>query len=228
MSIGCKIIKNFTRPDAALVEQFRDIPVANIDDCAGRIQAAAADIIPYGKGQLLGTAFTVRVPQGDNLMFHAAMDLAQPGDVIVIDAGGFTDRAIFGELMATYCKSRGIRGIVCDGAIRDKDALEEMEDFPVYAKAATPDGPYKNGPGEINTPVVIGGRIVNPGDIVVGDGDGVMFIDPADAPELAVAVQKIMDMEAGIMKNIVENGTYVRPWVEDKLKQIGCTIIEEA
>ena len=226
MSIGCKIVKNIKRPDAALVELFRDVPVANIDDCAGRIQAAASGIVPFGKGQLLGTALTVRVPQGDNLMFHAAMDMAMPGDVIVIDAGGFTDRAIFGELMATYCKTRGVRGIVCDGAIRDKDALEQMEDFPVYAKAATPDGPYKNGPGEINTPVVIGGRLVKPGDIVVGDGDGVMFIDPADAPELAKAVQKIMDMEAGIMEKIQQEGTYIRPWVEEKLRQINCEILE--
>lgn len=118
MSIGCKIVKDFQRPAPELVTRFKDMPVANIDDNMGRIAAVDAAIEPIGyKGQLLGTAFTVRVPQGDNLMFHAAMDLAKPGDVIVIDAGGFTDRAIFGELMATYCKARGIKGIVCDGAI---------------------------------------------------------------------------------------------------------------
>ena len=138
MSIGCKIVKDFQRPAPELVTRFKDMPVANIDDNMGRIAAVDAAIEPIGyKGQLLGTAFTVRVPQGDNLMFHAAMDLAKPGDVIVIDAGGFTDRAIFGELMATYCKARGIKGIVCDGAIRDRGGLAAMEDFHVYARSAT-------------------------------------------------------------------------------------------
>lgn len=85
-------------------------------------------------------------------MLHAAMDLAKPGDVIVIDAGGFEDRAIFGELMATYMKVRGIRGVICDGAIRDYGGLAALEGFQVYARSASPNGPYKNGPGEINAP----------------------------------------------------------------------------
>ena len=226
MAIGCKIVRNFPRPDRELVEAFRDVPAANIDDCMGRTAAADAGIRPVGKGQLLGTAFTVRVPQGDNLMFHAAMDLAQPGDVIVIDAGGYLDRSILGELMATYCKTRGIRGIICDGAIRDRDALAEMEDFPVYARGANPNGPYKNGPGEIGTTVCIGNRVVNPGDIVVGDGDGIVFISPADAPAVLEGVKKVQKMEEGIMENIVKHGTYVRPWVDEKLKEIGCTFVD--
>lgn len=226
MSIGCKIIQDFSRPAPELVARFEGMPVANIDDCMNRIAAVDAAIQPVGKqGQLLGTAFTLRVPQGDNLMFHAAMDLAKPGDVIVIDAGGFTDRAIFGELMATYCKSRGIKGIVCDGAIRDRDGLAAMENFPVYARAATPNGPYKNGPGEINVPVVIGGKLVHPGDIVVGDSDGVLFIDPAIAPELANATEAVEQKESGIMEHILKDGTYIRPWVNEKLKEIGCEIL---
>ncbi|MBO5502886.1 MAG: RraA family protein [Lachnospiraceae bacterium] len=226
MATGCRIIKDFVRPDKALVERFKDMPVANIDDNMNRIAAVDTSIEPIGKGQLLGTAFTVCVPQGDNLMFHAAMDLAKPGDVIMIDAGGFTDRAIFGELMATYCKSRGIKGIVCDGAIRDRGGLAAMEDFPVYAKSATPNGPYKNGPGEINVPVVIGGKVVHPGDIVVGDDDGVIIIDPAIANEIADATLAVEKKEADIMKHILEDGTYIRPWVDAKIKEIGCEIID--
>lgn len=135
MSVGCKIIKDFERPAPKLVARFKNMPVANIDDNMGRIAAANAAIEPVGyKGQLLGTAFTVRVPQGDNLMLHAAMDMAKPGDVIVIDAGGFENRAIFGELMATYCKSRGIKGIVGDGAIRDRGGLAAMENFQVLPR----------------------------------------------------------------------------------------------
>lgn len=225
MSIGCKIVKNFERPAMELIELFRGMQVANIDDCMGRIAAVDAAIEPLGKGQLLGTAFTIRVPQGDNLMFHAAMDMAKPGDVFVIDAGGMSNRAIFGELMATYCKRRGIKGIVCDGAVRDSSALANMEDFQVYARAVSPNGPYKNGPGEINVPVVIGGKSVNPGDIVVGDEDGIIFVSPEDAIKLAEATRAIEYKEALIIKKIISEGTYIRPWVDEKLKEIGCEII---
>ena len=226
MSVGCKIIRDFERPAPELVARFKGMPVANIDDNMGRIAAVDTAIEPIGyKGQLLGTAFTVRVPQGDNLMFHAAMDLAKPGDVIVIDAGGFTDRAIFGELMSTYCRSRGIVGIVCDGAIRDRNGIAAMENFHVYARSATPNGPYKNGPGEINVPVVIGGKLVRPGDIIVGDDDGVIIIAPAIADEIATATEGVEKKEADIMDHILNDGTYIRPWVDDKLKEIGCEII---
>ena len=225
MSVRCKIIRDFERPEADVVELFRDLPVANIDDNMERTAAVSSAIVPIGKGQLLGTAFTVQVAEGDNLMLHAAMEMAKPGDVIVIDAGGFTERAIFGELMATFMKVRGVRGIVCDGAVRDADALAKMENFPVYARAVTPNGPYKNGPGQINVPVVIGGKVVHPGDIVVGDGDGVLFIRPENAREIYEATLAVEKKEADIMKHIVEDGTYIRPWVDELLKKINCEII---
>lgn len=228
MSIGNVIIKDFSRPDHELVKQFEGMLVANIDDNMNRTAAADSSIKPVGyKGELVGTAFTVKVAQGDNLMLHAAMDLAKPGDVIVIDAGGFTNRAIFGELMATYMKSRGIKGIICDGAIRDYGGLAALEDFKVYAKAAVPNGPYKNGPGEINTPIVCGGQIVHPGDIVVADDDGILFIKPEDAELLIKATKGTEEKEAGIMKHILEDGTYIRPWVEEKLKETGTEIREK-
>lgn len=222
MAIGCKIVREIDRADTELVKLFQDIPVANIDDCMGRIAAIDSAIRPIGPAKLCGTAFTVRVSQGDNLMFHAAMDLAQPGDIIVIDAGGFEERAIFGELMASYCRKRGISGIVCDGAIRDAGAISEMKDFPVYARAITPNGPYKNGVGEINIPVVVGGKLVRPGDIIVGDDDGIVIISPDIAREVALAAAEIQKKESKIMQEIVEQGTYVRPWVEAKLKELGC------
>ena len=209
-----------------MAELLKGMPVANIDDNMQRIAAVDAAIKPVGyKGQMVGVAFTVRVAQGDNLMLHAAMDLAKPGDIIIIDAGGFENRAIFGELMATYMKTRGIRGIICDGAVRDWGGLAALEGFNVYARSATPNGPYKNGPGEINVPVVCGGKIVYPGDIVVADDDGVLFIRPEDAEALIAATKAVEDKEAGIMKHILEDGTYIRPWVDAKLKEIGCEII---
>ena len=222
MSKGCKIIKDFVRPPKALVEEFRDMPVANIDDCMGRTAAMHCRIHPMNKGSLVGTAFTIKVPEGDNLMFHKAMDMAQPGDVFIIDAGASPNRSIFGELMASYCRARGIAGIVVDGSIRDSEAIGEMTDFPVYAIGVTPNGPYKNGPGEINTPVSVGGIVVHPGDIIVGDADGVIVIYPEDAETVLAAVKAVKVKEAGIMKDIVEKTSYPRPWVDEKLKEIGC------
>lgn len=223
-NIGCNIVRTFKRADKNLVELFRDLPVANIDDCMNRIAAVDPTIKPLNKTPLLGTAFTVKVPEGDNLMFHKAMDMAQPGDVIVIDAGGDIKRAIFGELMITYCKSRGIVGVVVDGSVRDAEALAEM-DIAIYAKGVTPNGPYKNGPGEINTPISFGGKTVCPGDIIVGDGDGIAVIKPEEAKYIAEKTRKVNGKEQGIMEEIVKKGTYIRPWVDEKLKEIGCELI---
>lgn len=217
---GAIIVKDFKRPDPALVKRFEGAAVANLDDCMNRMSAVHEAIRPYNKSKLLGTAFTVKVPQGDNLMFHAAMDLAKPGDVIVIDAGGDTRRSILGELMVTYCRTRGIHGIVVDGSIRDVDAMSSLTDFAIYARGVTPDGPYKNGPGEINTPVSCGGRTVYPGDIVIGDEDGVIFVRPADAEELLVKLENIRNNERKILDKMAEDGSYVRPWVDKKLEEL--------
>lgn len=220
-NIGCKIIEEIHRPDNSLVEEFRKYPVANIDDCLNRLSSVHQDIRPVNKAKLLGTAFTVKVPEGDNLMFHKAMDMAKEGDVIVIDAGGSTNRAIFGELMINYCKLRRLAGVLVDGSIRDYDTLSIM-DFPVYARGVTPKGPYKNGPGEINTVISFGGQVVHPGDIVVGDADGIVFIRPKEALDLLEKVKNISKNEEEIMKTMVTEGTYKRLWVDAKLDEIGC------
>ncbi|MBQ2896506.1 MAG: RraA family protein [Oscillospiraceae bacterium] len=223
-NVGCKIVPDFERPNPALVERFRNLPVANIDDSMNRTAAVDPAIKPLNKAKLLGPAFTVRVPEGDNLMFHKAMDMAKPGDVIVIDAGGDGKRAIFGALMISYCKARGIAGAIVDGAVRDAGELSEM-DFPVYARSITPNGPYKNGPGEINTPIAFGGKVVCPGDIIVGDEDGIIVIKPEDAEFIADKADKVLDMENGIMKKIQEECSYVRPWVDEKLAALGCEYV---
>lgn len=228
MKTGCVVIKDFKRPDRELVDQFKDVAVANLDDVMNRISSTDAALRPINSSPLLGTAFTVKVPAGDNLFFHIAMDLAKPGDVIVIDAGGDTRRSSFGELMVTYCRMRGIAGIVVDGAIRDVDAMQKLDDFNIYAKGITPDGPYKNGPGEINTPVSVGGRTVFPGDIVLGDADGVVFIRPSEAPALLEAVHTIEANEAKILATMEADGTYIRPWVQKKVDEIGVEFLDYA
>lgn len=223
-NIGCKIVRDFQRPDSSLVERFRAIPVANIDDCMNRTAAVDSAIRPINRIKLLGVAFTVRVPEGDNLMFHKAMDMAEPGDIIVIDAGGDGKRAIFGALMASYCRARNIAGIVVDGSVRDANELSQM-DISIYARGITPNGPYKNGPGEINTVISFGGRVVHPGDILVGDQDGIVVIRPEDAALLAEKSEQVAKKEAEILQNIEGKCSYIRPWVEEKLEQLNCEML---
>ena len=222
MSLGCRIRRNFERPSKELVEAFRGIPVANIDDNCGRIAAVDSSIFPLNpKARLLGTAFTVNAPAGDNLLFHKALDMAQPGDVFVIDAFGCEERSILGELMVSYCKIRGASGIVVDGCIRDADAIRAMN-FPIYARGVTPNGPYKNGPGEIGGAVVVGGQVIRPGDILAGDGDGIVVIRPEDAEEILEQVEKLMANESRTLSEMKQHSTYIRPWVDEKLAELKC------
>lgn len=224
MQNACHIYADFERPDRALVEGFCGIPAANIDDNMGRCAAIDGGIVRISRSgaPLAGPAFTVRVPEGDNLMFHKAMDMARPGDVVVIDAGGGRGHAILGELMVTYCRVRGIAGIVVDGMIRDADAIAAMEGITVYARGTTPNGPYKNGPGELRGTISLGGRVVRPGDLVVGDGDGVVIIPKEQAPEILRAARETVKKEEAILQGILR-GEYPRPWVDETLRSIGCT-----
>ena len=156
----------------------------HLSDSMERLYAGGPQLRPMYKGATLaGPAFTVKTAPGDNLLVHKALDIAQPGDVIVVDAGGFADHAIIGELMAARAKQRGIAGLVIWGAIRDSAELGAGS-YPVFASAVTHRGPYKNGPGEINVPVSIGGMVVQPGDIIVGDQDGLLAFAAAEAPDL--------------------------------------------
>jgi len=179
--VGFRIFTHVDRPDPALVERFRGIPSSNINDMMNRLYNTDGTIRSINHRPLLGTAITVRAPLGDNMMFHRAMDLAQPGDVLVVDGGGCIERSLAGEIMFTYAQKKGLAGIVVNGAVRDLDGIMKL-DIPIYAKAITPQGPYKNGPGEINVPVCCGGLVVMPGDIIVGDMDGIVAIRKDDAP----------------------------------------------
>ena len=187
MAIGCRIKTHIDRPDRSLVEAFRGIPVANIDDCMNRMAAVDAGLNPLNSSPLLGTAFTVRCPAGDNLMFHKALDLAQPGDVLVIAAGGSMSRALCGEIMVTYARSRGLAGFIIDGCVRDKDELAALTDFPVYARGsvvATARGRIME--ESTNGMIQFGGVQVRPGDGVLADRSGVVII-PAEHLEEVIA-----------------------------------------
>ncbi|MDO4475165.1 MAG: RraA family protein [Lachnospiraceae bacterium] len=226
MAVGCRIKKDFERPAKELVEAFRGLPVANIDDNMGRIGAVDACIYPLNpNAKLLGTAFTVNAPAGDNLLFHKALDMAKPGDVIVLANKGSMSRSLCGEIMSNYAKSRGLAGIIIDGCVRDSAALREL-DFPVYAKGVTPNGPYKNGPGEMNFPVSFAGTVINPGDILIGDADGILVIPPEFAAEIAEKAKATNLSEVGQLDGILAGKGWPRPWVDAKLEEVGFEFVD--
>ncbi|MBU2699989.1 regulator of RNase E activity RraA [Sporomusaceae bacterium BoRhaA] len=223
---GFRIYTKFNRPSRSVVEGFRGIPVANIDDCMNRSACIDAKIRPLNKAPLLGTAFTVKARPGDNLLLYKAIEMAQTGDVVVVAVQGELSNAVTGQLMITRAKQRGIAGLVIDGAVRDSDAIKNM-DIPVYAVGTTSNGPYKEGPGEINVPVALGGIVVNPGDILVGDADSVVVINPREAADIMERAKAVVAKELGIMKAI-ESNSWDISWVDKMLKEKGCEFIEAA
>ena len=222
-NIGLRIYTRVKRAPAELVGAFAGIPVANIGDNMNRRACMHARIRPMNGSPLLGAAITVKTNPGDNLMLYAAIELAQPGDVIVIDAQGEMSNAITGELMLTWAQTKGLAGVVIDGAVRDAAAIKNLS-MPVYAAGVTPNGPFKNGPGEVNATICCGGVVVKPGDIVVGDADGIVVIDPSDAKDVLEKSRATADKEAGIMAAIAKNAWDVS-WVERMLKDKGCEFI---
>jgi regulator of RNase E activity RraA len=169
--------------------------------------------------KLIGNALTVRTRPGDNLMVHKAIDIASARDVIVVDAGGELAQAIIGEIMTTLAMTRGVAGFVIDWAVRDSGAIA-AEDFPVYAAGVTHRGPYKDGPGEINVPVSVGGMVVHPGDIIVGDEDGVVAVPLAEAEALLEVCAATRQREDATLSEI-RAGSVDRSWVDALLKSRG-------
>jgi regulator of RNase E activity RraA len=196
---GYRINPRASGPSQEIVEAFRSIPVPVAGDCSGRSLGALGLVAYHGDQRtvLCGPAITVRVRPGDNLMIHKAMLMAQPGDVIVIDGGGDVSQALVGGLMRTSAIARKLGGFVIDGAIRDLVEWAEGG-MPVFAKGNTHRGPSKDGPGMINVPVSCSGLVVNPGDLVLADADGVIAIPVEDLPSLLVASQAHLKKEATI------------------------------
>lgn len=192
ITIGNRIYTKVERPAPEIVEMFRDLPSSNINDEMNRLYCMhdyMKLLNPDTAKPLLGTAITVKAPIGDNLFFHQALDLAQPGDVIIVDGASGCNRSLAGEIMMRFAAKKGLAGIVVDGCLRDLDGIEKL-DMPIYAKGVTPQGPWKFGPGEVNVPVACGGQVVFPGDILVGDKDGIVVIRRQDAEEVAKVAQE--------------------------------------
>ncbi|MEX3936195.1 RraA family protein [Paraburkholderia phymatum] len=209
--IGWREYESAPQVSTATLDALRELAVSLLSDNMARASGIMG-LQPYHRRKAMaGTAVTVRTRAGDNLAIHRAFDFCRPGDVLVIDGGGELTQALMGDIMASYAESLGVQGLVIDGAIRDVGAIRQR-DFPVYARGFTHRGPYKNGPGEINVPVTVGRMVVNPGDIIVGDEDGLLAIAPSDVERVIEGARKQGAKEAAALQSITE-GRFDRSWV---------------
>lgn len=222
---GFRIRDKIMRPESALIERFRAFPTPDISDMLNRLYTMHMSIHNLSnQTAIVGPACTVKVYPGDNLMVHKALDIAKPGDVIVVDAGSSSMNGIIGDLISTKAKHRGVAGFVIDGLIRDIPEVSESG-LPVFARGVTPIGPLHRGPGEINFPVSCGGIVVNPGDIICGDENGVVVVRQDLAEDV---VGRLQGQEKSLRKYeaAVRRGEFSNVWVDDLLESLGCTWVK--
>ncbi|AUM70089.1 RraA family protein [Pseudomonas fluorescens] len=223
MSIGFQVLERARKVSAVWVARYRELPVANVSDSMNRMTAGGSRLRPmHREGVLAGPAVTVKARPGDNLMLHYAIDIAEPGDVIVVDAGGDLTNALIGEMMVAYAVKRGVAGIVVNGAIRDAANIGSG-DFPLFAAGVSHRGPYKDGPGEINVPIAIDGMVIEPGDLIIGDDDGLLCVPFDHVDEVYERATAKYAAEHKQMEQIAQ-GKNDRSWVLESLKQKGCQL----
>lgn len=207
------------RPDPGLLDRCRELPTSILSDSMERVGGVRG--VHWVRGgrwpRVAGPALTVRTRPGDNLVIHRALDLAEPGDVLLVDGGGFLERAVLGEIMGRYAVTRGIVAIVVDGAVRDAEGLADGP-IPVFAAGLNHLGPYKDGPGEVHGPVQAGGAVVRSGDLVVGDADGVVVV-PHERVAEVVALGELRLAAEQEMFAAVAAGTLDRAWVTGALTE---------
>jgi 4-hydroxy-4-methyl-2-oxoglutarate aldolase len=214
------IVKDFPRVAPDLVAQAAQYQPAIFSDINGRRGALHGRVQALRpRMKLAGPAFTIEVRPGDNLMIHAAMALAKPGDVLVIDGKGDQTSALMGTIMMTACRQLGLAGVVVDGAVRDSLEIDEM-DYPVFSVGTNPNGPTKNNGGRIGHPVSVGGVTVNPGDFIIGDGDGVVVVEREVLAGLLPLAEHKVQAEAKRIAQIKEGNTSAS-WLNASLVAAG-------
>lgn len=218
---GFRIRPAFQRPPQACIDEYWNFETPDISDMLNRLYSMTPDIRNLvNDAPLCGPALTVKVYPGDNLMVHKALDLAQPGDVIVVDAGGHRSNAVFGDMVARKAKHRGIAGYIVDGLVRDLPGLQALG-MPVYAKGVTPIGPLHRGPGEINFPISCGGIVVNAGDIVCADRSGIVVVRAHFAESVLKRLSDQSDSLA-VYNASIDRGDFSNMWVDNVLEEAGC------
>ena len=222
MSIGFRVLERKASVGKEIAEKFRRLPVANVSDVMNRMTAGGPSLRPYHRGgAMAGAALTVKTRPGDNLMVHKALKMLVPGDVLVVDAGGDLTNSIIGELMLSYAIAKHAAGVIINGAIRDMGWIRENS-LPVYAAGVTHRGPYKDGPGEINVPVSIDGMLIAPGDLIIGDDDGILCVPADRTEEIYKAAEAKQQAEAKIQARTAAGDLDEKVWVDEALRKLGC------
>jgi RraA family protein len=222
---GFRMRREIERVPSDIVERYRAIDVALVSDLMNRLytlNSGLTPIVPPPGGVLVGTACTVKVFPGDNLMVHAALDVARPGDVVVVDTAGSTINAVLGDMVTNKARARGISGFIVDGLVRDVAGMLEAG-VPVFARGVTPRGPLHRGPGELNYPIACGGVSVSPGDLIMANTDGVVVVPRKSAVAVLERAEAKVAKEADYVA-AVRRGEFSNAWVDDMLRTQGCDI----
>jgi regulator of RNase E activity RraA len=217
--LGFRVLPNAPRLQADVLARFHGLASPNIADAMGRFRFMDPGIQSRSGFSLCGQAVTVYARPGDNLMVHKALQVAEPGDVIVVNTCGSTETAVFGELMCQTAAAKGLGGIVVDGAIRDVDGITKLR-FPAFSRTVSPGSCDKDGPGELNVPISCGGTVVAPGDVVVGDADGVVVVPSEKVEEVLALVAQLIEREAARIDEI-RAGVLFKEEIDATLRQKG-------
>jgi 4-hydroxy-4-methyl-2-oxoglutarate aldolase len=223
-----KIVRRTPRPDAQAVKQLGELGSATVHEAQGRTGVMLPYLRPiYPSAKVSGPAVTVSCHPGDNLMIHAAVEVCKPGDVLVVVTTSESTDGMFGDLLGTSCQAHGVVGLVIDAGVRDTAELTEMK-FPVWAKAISPQGTVKASPGSVNIPIVCAGVLVHPGDVIVGDADGVVVVPRTSAAEVARAGQQRVAKEEKTRERLAKGELGVEFYgLRAKLKELGVEYVEE-
>lgn len=226
---GFRIRQDFERLSVAVMQELSQFDVPDISDLLNRLYAIDPEIrCMSGRYRLCGPACTVKVFPGDNLMVHKALDIAKPGDIIVVDGSGSGSRtnALIGDIICTKARHRGIQGFVIDGLIRDLPAIEELG-YPVFARGTTAIGPLHRGPGEINFPIACGGTVINPGDVIIADDAGMVAVPRDFVSAIADILTSHKETNRAYL-SAVQRGEFSNEWVDNLLDQHDCPIFDSA
>lgn len=216
---GFRIARDIRRPDPRLIAELAKFPTSNIADAQERFGFMDPGISRVSGGKMAGPAVTVLTRPGDNLMVHKALEVAKPGDVVVVSVSRSDNTAVFGEIMATMLMGAKLEGIVVDGAVRDFDELREMGPN-VFSRTVVGSACDKDGPGEINFPVACGNVAVMPGDVIIGDADGVVVVRSEDLEYVLERTRAIAAGETVRIKEI-KDGLLFKADIDRVLKSKG-------
>lgn len=226
-NVGFRVFTKIERPTCEVIEAFARLESTVVSDAMNRFGGMDDNIRPAEQSmKLCGPAVTVRVRPGDNLMVYKAFEIAQPGDILVIESRGYTTVAQWGDLTSMIAKGLRLGGAVMDGSLRDTEGIVDVG-LPVFAKpATTPQGSLKDGPGEVNVPVAVGGVPVLPGDVILADANGVVVVPRLDAEAVLRKAQAAAAAEVKKVREFGE-GKFIPDWLEPTLESKGCEVVDE-